>query len=87
VTAEIHPGSVAAFAGSAKMGNNECQQLFDQLIRFRKTALEPMNDRVQKRIISEALPIRESLKMRVILRHFDSAYSKVLAVKGAEKRI
>jgi hypothetical protein len=46
-----------------------------------------MNDRVQKRIISEALPIRESLKMHVILRHFDSAYSEVLAVKGAEKRI
>jgi hypothetical protein len=58
-----------------------------KLICFRKAALEPMNDRVQKRIISEALSIRESLKMHVILRYFDSAYSEVLAAKGTEKRI
>jgi hypothetical protein len=70
-------------------GKQETLFIYQQmkLICFRKAALELMNDRMQKRIISEALPIRESPKMHVILGYFDSAYSEVLAVKGAEKRI
>jgi hypothetical protein len=58
-----------------------------KLICFRKVTLEPMNDDLQKRMISETLSIKKSLKMHVILMRFDFAYSKVLEVKGSEKRI